>query len=365
MVLFDGPLGELVALKRGYDLPAPARRPGSIPVVSSRGIIDSHDVARVRGPGVVTGRTGTLGEVIYVEEDFWPLNTTLYVRDFKGNDPRFVGYLLETIDYRTLSDKAAVPGVSRDELHHLRVSCPPLRRQKELARGLAPFDRKLDLLRRMDAVHARTAHAHFEALPRDRTARVDRLCTAFANGGTPARRRSEYWERGTIPWFRSGDLADGPLVHAERRITRRGLEESSCRLFAPGAVLLALYAAPTVGRLGVLDAPAAANQACCALRARPECGHWFVFHALLSSRARLQGLAVGAVQQNISQQVLRAFEVEVPRAAAARAFHERVAPLHALRAAHAREARGLRALRDALIRDLLLNEGRSSRTGTR
>jgi type I restriction enzyme S subunit len=81
-------LGEVVELRRGYDLPQRTRRSGNVPVVSSSGVIDYHAEAMVSGPGVITGRYGTLGQVFYVSEDFWPLNTTLYVCDFKGNGPR-------------------------------------------------------------------------------------------------------------------------------------------------------------------------------------------------------------------------------------------------------------------------------------
>ncbi len=83
-------LGDAIELKRGFDLPRQERCPGEVPLVSSAGVTDYHCEAMVKGPGVVTGRYGTLGEVFYVTDDFWPLNTTLYVRDFKGNDPRFV-----------------------------------------------------------------------------------------------------------------------------------------------------------------------------------------------------------------------------------------------------------------------------------
>jgi type I restriction enzyme, S subunit len=75
---------------------------------------------------VVTGRYGTIGEVFYVEEDFWPLNTTLYVRDFKGNSPRYCYFLLETINFDTYSDKAAVPGINRNHVHREPVVIPPL-----------------------------------------------------------------------------------------------------------------------------------------------------------------------------------------------------------------------------------------------
>jgi type I restriction enzyme R subunit len=111
------PLGEFVTLKRGYDLPSSLRVNGPVPVVSSSDVTGCHDAAKVRGPGVVTGRHGTLGEVFFVEEDFWPLNTALYVQDFQGNDPRFSAYLLESILTNTGSNKAAVPGVNRNDLH--------------------------------------------------------------------------------------------------------------------------------------------------------------------------------------------------------------------------------------------------------
>ncbi|EQD41268.1 restriction modification system DNA specificity domain protein, partial [mine drainage metagenome] len=80
-------LGEVLTLKRGYDLPSQNRNDGSIPIVSSSGITGTHSDAKVKGPGVVTGRYGTIGEVHFIDTDFWPLNTTLYVQDFKGNDP--------------------------------------------------------------------------------------------------------------------------------------------------------------------------------------------------------------------------------------------------------------------------------------
>ena len=120
----EAALGDIIELKRGYDLPQQNRVNGTVPIVSSSGISDYHSVPRVNGPGVVTGRYGTIGEVFYIREDFWPLNTTLYVRDFKGNDPRFVSYLLRTINFLAYSDKAAVPGVNRNHLHSERVFVP-------------------------------------------------------------------------------------------------------------------------------------------------------------------------------------------------------------------------------------------------
>jgi type I restriction enzyme S subunit len=77
-------------------------------------------------PGVVTGRYGTIGEVFFLDEDFWPLNTALYVRDFKGNDQRYVYYTIRAIDFGIYSDKGAVPGINRNHLHAHIVLWAPL-----------------------------------------------------------------------------------------------------------------------------------------------------------------------------------------------------------------------------------------------
>ena len=79
----DTRLGDVITLKRGYDLPEAQRVEGPIPVISSSGITGHHNEKKADGPGVVTGRYGTLGEVHFIEENFWPLNTSLYVRDFR------------------------------------------------------------------------------------------------------------------------------------------------------------------------------------------------------------------------------------------------------------------------------------------
>ena len=106
-------LGEFVTLQRGYDLPHSSRKAGSVPIVTSSGVSDTHSEARVSGPGVVTGRYGTIGEVFFIQEDFWPLNTTLFVKDFHGNDPKFVFYMLLKLDLTKFRSGVAVPTLNR------------------------------------------------------------------------------------------------------------------------------------------------------------------------------------------------------------------------------------------------------------
>jgi type I restriction enzyme S subunit len=133
-------LGDILTLKRGYDLPRKERIPGSIPIVSSSGVTGFHQEAKVKGPGVVTGRYGTLGKAYYVPGDFWPLNTSLYVTDFKGNDRRFIYYFLQSQGLERQNVAGAVPGVNRNYLHQLPVRVPPLSTQRKITAILSAYD---------------------------------------------------------------------------------------------------------------------------------------------------------------------------------------------------------------------------------
>ena len=146
------PLGQVVTFQRGYDLPHRARKSGEIPIVSSAGVTDFHDVAMVDPPGVVTGRYGTIGKIFLISEPFWPLNTTLYVRYFHGNDPRFIYYVLQRFDFASFSGKSGVPGVNRNDLHVETVTLPTnLPEQRAIATALSDVDALLGGLDRLIA----------------------------------------------------------------------------------------------------------------------------------------------------------------------------------------------------------------------
>ena len=132
-------LGDLLELKRGYDLPSAQRKVGTVPIVSSSGPSGTHDRAMVQAPGIVTGRYGTIGRVFYVREPFWPLNTTLYVRELKGLEPLYAFYLLTQIDFTKFSDKAAVPGVNRNHVHEEMVVAASPATQKAFVQIAASF----------------------------------------------------------------------------------------------------------------------------------------------------------------------------------------------------------------------------------
>lgn len=142
-------LGKVAELQRGFDLPTALRIEGSVPIISSAGLSGFHNEAKVKGPGVVTGRYGSIGDVFLVMEDFWPLNTSLWVKNFHGNDPWFIYYMLCNFDFKKFSDKTGVPGVNRNDLHAVKVGVPPLPEQRKIAQILSTWDKAIATTERL------------------------------------------------------------------------------------------------------------------------------------------------------------------------------------------------------------------------
>lgn len=115
---------EVCVLQRGFDLPTNSRFEGDYPLVSSNGITDRINEWKVKAPGVVTGRSGTIGNVHFVEEDFWPLNTTLYIKEFYGNDERYIYYFLLQFNLGKYSSGSGVPTLNRNNVHSVKVWIP-------------------------------------------------------------------------------------------------------------------------------------------------------------------------------------------------------------------------------------------------
>ncbi|GBE18520.1 putative type-1 restriction enzyme specificity protein MG438 [archaeon BMS3Abin16] len=141
-------LGDVITLQRGHDLSKSKMMDGSVPVAGSNGIIGYHDVATTNAPGITIGRSGNLGNAFFYKEDFWAHNTTLYVKDFKGNNELFIYYFLKTFDFKQFNVGSAVPTLNRNHIHPLDVLIPPLPEQRAIASVLSSLDDKIDLLHR-------------------------------------------------------------------------------------------------------------------------------------------------------------------------------------------------------------------------
>jgi type I restriction enzyme S subunit len=120
-----GSLQDVIVLQRGFDLPTNTRSPGPYPVIAATGIHGTHAEAKVSGPCVVTGRSGSLGTVLHIDGDFWPLNTTLWGKEFPLGSTYHAFFVLQGIDLKGRNAGAAVPTLNRNDIHKLPVPVPP------------------------------------------------------------------------------------------------------------------------------------------------------------------------------------------------------------------------------------------------
>ncbi|MGW4634887.1 restriction endonuclease subunit S [Nocardia sp. NPDC004415] len=136
-------LSDVVELRRGFDLPTKSRRPGPYRVLSAGVTAGWHDEAPVAGPGFVIGRATNLGVPTWSDEDFWPLNTTLYAADFKGNHPKFLFHLFETLDLSGFDSGSVQPMLNRNYIAGLEVRVPNFSTQVAIAEVLGALDDKI------------------------------------------------------------------------------------------------------------------------------------------------------------------------------------------------------------------------------
>jgi type I restriction enzyme S subunit len=286
----------------------------------------------------------------------------------------------------------------------LEVPCPPIDVQLAMADVLKTLDDRITLLREtnttleaiaqalfkswfvdFDPVHAKmqgrapdgmdeaTAalfpdsfeESELGPVPKGwRIGSVEDLCSTITNGGTPSRSKPVFWEGGSIPWFKTGEFHDGFLLKASEFITGDALNGSSVKLLPKDAVLMAIYAAPTVGRLGILTEPATFNQACTGMVAKADIGPWFLFWTLFNGRDWFNSRANGAAQQNISKAIVAAYRLVVPANSLLAAFNNSASSLHDSIRLNSEKAQTLSALRDTLLPRLISGQLRIPKTRT-
>lgn len=133
----------------------------------------------------------------------------------------------------------------------------------------------------------------------------------ITSGGTPSRNHSEYYEDGTIPWVKTGDLKDKYLFETDEKISQLGLENSSARIYLKNTVLLAMYGA-TIGATSILKIDAATNQACAAFSPREDTLPEYLYAFLESQKDKFIKDAVGGAQPNLSAGYLKTIEFKLP-----------------------------------------------------
>lgn len=141
---------DFIKLNRGFDLPETKIVDGSYPVIASTSIKAYHNKFKIKAPIITTGRSGSLGTVLYINQDGWPLNTALYVKDFKGNEPLFVYYFLKSMDLESFNAGAGVPTLNQNHLHKLKLWVPDEELQKRFAEIIKPMFDQIDNLNKQN-----------------------------------------------------------------------------------------------------------------------------------------------------------------------------------------------------------------------
>ena len=261
---------DVCVLKRGYDLPTHARSAGDFPLYSANGVTDYIDQYKVDGPGVVTGRSGTIGKVHFVEGDYWPLNTALYVQKFNGNHPRFIKYFLENFDLTRFASGAAVPTLNRNSLSAELVCVPDsVDEQKRIVEKLDALLTRIDIaiehlqesVTLADALYASTINEQMmQAIELAGLSTVEKHIEQIQTGTTPPTKQPEFYENGDINWFAPSDFGDHDILFdSNKKLSQKAFDAGKARKFDAGTIMLVAIGA-TIGKIGYLEQDASSNQ---------------------------------------------------------------------------------------------------------
>jgi type I restriction enzyme S subunit len=356
---------------------------------------------RPRDGDILLTSVGTLGVpyVVRGDGDFYFKDGNLtWMRNFsKAISPQFLYYWLTSPQIQQKLDEVSIGSTQKaltiSALKALQISLPTRATQDGIVEVLGAISDRITLLRETNTTLEAIAQALFKSwfvdfdpvrakmegrapegideataalfpdgfeeselglVPRGwRVGTIDDLCDVITNGGTPSRSKSDFWTDGSIPWFKTGDFSDGFLLMPVERITKAAIAGSSAKVLPADAILMAIYAAPTVGRLGVLTESATFNQACTGMVAKKSVGPWFLFLTLFFGRVWFNSRANGAAQQNISKAIVASYEIVIPSPEVLTEFHQLAERLYRRIHSCSEQAKTLATLRDTLLPRLI------------
>ncbi|AFP32787.1 restriction endonuclease subunit S [Marinobacter sp. BSs20148] len=381
-------LGDLINLKRGYDLPERIRVAGPYPVISSAGVSGSHNEYKVDGQGVVTGRYGTLGGMYFVEGKYWPHNTALYVQNFKGNDPKYVYYLLSCLGRIRTSTKSAVPGVNRNELHEMAV--PAIENKKlqvAIRKVLEAIDKKIELNNRINAELEAIAETLYDywfvqfdfpdangkpykissgemvynptlkrKIPEGWAAGTLEDLGEIVGGSTPSTQNSENFTSNGTPWITPYDLSNNQgnkfISRGAKDVSLKGIRDASLKRYPAGTVLLSSRA--PIGYMAITRNESTTNQGFKSFIPSKGYSKEFIYYTVKDSIKAITQYASGSTFKEISGATLKTVEIVLPKAKITKAYTNRVQPIFLRQDLIEKETEQLTQLRDWLL-PMLIN----------
>lgn len=274
-----------------------------------------------------------------------------------------------------IASQTAVSGIRGSDLVEIKLPFPPLPVQNKIASILSAYDRlienntrRIKILESMAQTLCQEWFVKFRFPGHKQVKMVESELGLIpegwevkelgdlyktSSGGTPSRKVDEYYEDGGMNWVKTRELKDNFIFDTEEKITQLGLKKSSAKLFPQNTVLIAMYGA-TIGKLAILANPSTTNQACCAILSQTDLfGYSYAFSYLLDNREKIFSLGMGAAQQNISQQVIKKFQILKPTNEIMKAFNEVANPILETIKVLQQKNDNLRKTRDLLLPKLI------------
>lgn len=354
-------LGEIITLQRGYDLPRSKMKNGEIPVAGSNGIIGYHDQYTTEGPGITIGRSGNIGVPKFYKGNFWAHNTVLYVKDFHGNDEKFVYYLLQTIDFTQFNTGSAVPSLNRNHVYELNISIPLLSEQKRIASILGSLDDKIDLLHRENETLEAMAETLFrkwfieDAKDEWEEGTLDDILS-IKGGTTPSTKEPKYWN-GKIAWTSPRDVTSLNgiyLFDTDRKITEDGLKQISSGLLPAGTLLMSSRA--PVGALAYAEIPLAINQGYIAIIDNKGYSKEFIYLWLKLNMDLVRSYSNGSTFMEISKSAFKALNIQIPPQKNVEDFSKIIKPLFNKIKLNEQQIINLGRIKNKILPKLMSNE---------
>lgn len=358
-------LGEIINLKRGYDLPAGVREKGTYPIISSSGISDYNSNYKEIGPGVITGRYGTLGAFYFIDESvkYWPLNTTLFVDDFKGNDPRFIYYFLQTLSFEKFGQKSAVPGLNRNELHQITVRVPDFNRQQQIAGTLSSLDSKIAILRQQNQTLEELAQTLFKRWFVD-NATSDWELSSLSDivdvkiGRTPPRKEEQWFSKNNedVKWVSIKDLGENGIyiLNTSEYLTHEAVDKFKIPLIEENTVLLSFKM--TLGRVGITTETMVSNEAIAQfIPKRKAITPEFLYFYLKTFKYQNLG-STSSIVTSINSGMIKDMPIAVPDSNTLSQFSYSTKGIFKKIKSNTKEIQSLTELRDTLLPKLMSGE---------
>lgn len=356
-------LGDLITFQRGHDLPKSQMINGKYPVVGSNGIIGYHNEYTTEAPSITIGRSGNVGNPCIVYGQTWSHNTTLYVKDFKGNDPVFVYYFLKTMDLANYAGGSAVPTLNRNHIHTLPIKVPgSVDAQKKIGYYLRLLDKKIELNNAINDNLEQQAQALYQELfitntdPSWETGTISNLGTVIG-GSTPSKARPEYYTKNGIAWITPKDLSINKskfITHGESDITELGLKNSSATVMPEGTVLFSSRA--PIGYIAIAAGNITTNQGFKSVVPNAEIGTAYVYYYLKQNLSMIEGLASGSTFKEVSGGTMKSVPAIVPDSKTIQEFNNFCLPIFEQQKVLETQNRTLAGLRDSLLPKLMSGE---------